>query len=147
MLNKAICTKARVQIKKRKTIGERKESITCVHQTFFPVFFIIPHQKMFSSSAVSGDREMLMKLLWTNLFHSLYASLKPNIHSLGTSSTHACFLSKNRHKFEKSTFVIVISSSMNRAQVDTDGCSLLYYNPAEKPDHCFWLLLQMQPVA
>lgn len=44
---------------------------------------VLPHRRMSSLSltTITGDRRMLMKLVQTNPFHSLCASLEPDAHS------------------------------------------------------------------
>lgn len=151
MLNKAVCTEERVQVKKKKQWGrERSTSPVFIRISSQLLLFRKSENVLFTcskwgqtdASEITLDKPLPFFLCLIKTQHP-FTGKHPAVHTPAS-------LSRNHYKLEKSTFVIVINSSMNRAlneQVDTDGCNLVFYNPAEKPDLCFWLLLQMHPVA
>lgn len=103
-----------------------EEYINCSHQTLFWAF-IIPHQEMSPSSAVTGDRRVLIKLPWTNLFHSLCASLKPNIHLLSSIQQLTCLLLSARAITSLKTHLCYCDQQHNEQSSKWTGghCSVL----------------------
>lgn len=121
MLNKAVCTKARVQVKNKQTnktttSGQRKEYITSVHQTLFSAFMIPPFRKCplhLQWGRTDANENTLDKLLPFSL-----CLIKTQHSFTGThQAAHTpASLSKNHHKLEISTFVIVFNGSVNRGR-------------------------------